>query len=449
MLEDLPVATVGSGYGWVILRRDGTVVGVPPSPELRDATAIAAGSNHVLALRKNGTVVAWGYMDGREIPATVPPGLRDVVAIAAGDSHSVALRKDGSVYEWGIDRVARDERSRREWQEASDRRDRREAEQLGLPWLMPATRPNPAPLPDAGIVMPGIQRRGIGRPATRPKQALPLPDVGIVELPVPTGLKDVVAIAAGNDYTLALRKDGTVIGWGDHAYGKLAIPLGLRDVVAIAAGPEYALAMRRDGTVVGWGRNQHGQYPEPPENIDIRPPTSRPAEPAEPPRLKGTFVFVLSAGLSMVNDFDSARDHVLWKVDGLHESASVNVVLYQDNKARPLFPKPVPASAANKQRIEELLREAAPLGVSGAGEGLKAADGQGASEVYWVTNGKASDPVMMTDALRALATKAKVHVIILRGPSYDTELFRTYRAVAEKGGGSYKEIDDGTNPRFP
>jgi len=67
---------------------------------LSNVVAIAAGGYSSLALRNNGTVVAWGP----ELPPTVslimdkgivPTGLSNVVAIAAGDRHSLALFNDG------------------------------------------------------------------------------------------------------------------------------------------------------------------------------------------------------------------------------------------------------------------------------------------------------------------------------------------------------------------
>jgi alpha-tubulin suppressor-like RCC1 family protein len=90
----------------------------------------------------------------------------------------------------------------------------------------------------------------------------------------PTSSPSVVAhrtIAAGNNFYLALKPDGTVVAWGDDTFGQLGdgppnaastTPVavsGLTGVVAIAAGQFHALALKGDGTVWGWGLNQAGE----------------------------------------------------------------------------------------------------------------------------------------------------------------------------------------------
>src|SRR6188768_3536004 len=61
---------------------------------------------------------------------------------------------------------------------------------------------------------------------------------------VPSELTNIVAIAAGSDFALALRVDGTVISWGNHWNGHSRVPMtppiDLTNVVAISAGYDFA-----------------------------------------------------------------------------------------------------------------------------------------------------------------------------------------------------------------
>lgn len=81
--------------------------------ELPAAVAVAAGVWHTVALDKSGHVWAWGGntlgqlgsgKSGRFSVSTTPQkviGLDNVVAIRSGDYHVLALRTDGSVWAWG------------------------------------------------------------------------------------------------------------------------------------------------------------------------------------------------------------------------------------------------------------------------------------------------------------------------------------------------------------
>ena len=85
----------------------------------------------------------------------------------------------------------------------------------------------------------------------------------------PAGLSDVVAITAGSNHSLALKSDGTVVGWGANWDGQATPPAGLSDVVAITAGSNHSLALKSDGTVVGWGANWGGQATPPAGLSDV------------------------------------------------------------------------------------------------------------------------------------------------------------------------------------
>lgn len=69
-----------------------------PGPNSNFAT-VAAGSNHCLGLKLDGSVVAWGWNSSGE--CSVPAPNTDFVAIAAGFGFSLGLKSDGSIVAWG------------------------------------------------------------------------------------------------------------------------------------------------------------------------------------------------------------------------------------------------------------------------------------------------------------------------------------------------------------
>jgi alpha-tubulin suppressor-like RCC1 family protein len=86
----------------VALKRDGSVVewslranDPPKSVTATNVSEISAGGWQKLALKKDGTVFAFGFSN------MLPEGLSNVVAISAGETHSLALRRDGTVVAWG------------------------------------------------------------------------------------------------------------------------------------------------------------------------------------------------------------------------------------------------------------------------------------------------------------------------------------------------------------
>lgn len=174
------------------------------TPALTGVIAIAAGANHSLALKLDGTVWAWGVNahgqlgNGTTNPSPGPsrPGRvglgGSVIAIAAGMDHSLALRQDGTVWAWGVNIAG----------------------ELG--------------------------------------------DGTTIERNTPVqvhNLTGVVAIsAASNGQSLALKRDGTVWAWGANHSGQLGdgtqttrhTPVrvnGIDKIVAIAAGSGHSLAL--------------------------------------------------------------------------------------------------------------------------------------------------------------------------------------------------------------
>jgi hypothetical protein len=92
--------------------------------------------------------------------------------------------------------------------------------------------------------------------------------------PPPDG-NDFVAIAAGGrapqtlrimGYSLALKSDGSILRWGVDGHFVHSAPPDGNDFVAIAAGGGQSLALKADGSIVGWGNNHYGKATPPDGN---------------------------------------------------------------------------------------------------------------------------------------------------------------------------------------
>jgi alpha-tubulin suppressor-like RCC1 family protein len=179
-------------------------------PDLTNAVAVSA-SSHLLALRDDGTVTAWGANhDGQ---TNVPEGLSNVVAISAGNGHSLVLRSDGRVFAWG-----RNDRGQSDVPE----------DLTNATAIVAGSTHNLAIRSDGTVAAWGNNSFG---------QASP-----------PAGLTDVIGVTATPTASLALQRDGTLVRWG---LGYVPPP-SATNVVAVA-GRGRMLAFRSDGTVVGWG----------------------------------------------------------------------------------------------------------------------------------------------------------------------------------------------------
>ncbi|MBL9187944.1 MAG: hypothetical protein JNK23_10730 [Opitutaceae bacterium] len=210
----------------------GLAVASPPETfvpfNLSGIRAIAGGNTHAIALKVDGTVVAWGNNTNSQ--ATVPAGLSGVISVAAGGDVSGAVRSDGTVRLWGSNTSG----------------------QTTVP---------------AGLA--DVKQLAIGR-----NHVLALRHDGTVtawgvnaqgQANVPAGLADVVAVTAGAEISAALKRDGTVVGWGNTSYRP---PAGLTGIAAISSfgaltGGQFTVALRADGTVTAWGANNAQQLAVP------------------------------------------------------------------------------------------------------------------------------------------------------------------------------------------
>ena len=187
---------------------------------MNNVVAIAAGRNHRVAVKNDGSVWVWGScsygVDGyagdtyRVTPINVE-GISNVVSVAAGNYFVMALCQDGSVWTWGNNQSG----------------------QLGLGSVDAQSHPIPQRVP---------------------------------------GLSDIVSIDTLFDHATAVDRQGKGWVWGNNAYGKLG--LGVNDG-RVYASPQSLSSLKRiksmiccdvatlalgwDGRVWGWGFNQAAQ----------------------------------------------------------------------------------------------------------------------------------------------------------------------------------------------
>jgi hypothetical protein len=129
--------------------------------------SIAAGSGHNLALKDDGTVVAWGFSGNGK--TNVPVSLTNVVSIAGGGFESLAVKSDESLAMWGFDSAP------------------------------------------------------------------------------PSDVTNVVSASGGQLHYVALTDSDRVLAWGYDIEGSTDVPTGLTNIVAVTAGDYFSIALIASG----------------------------------------------------------------------------------------------------------------------------------------------------------------------------------------------------------
>ena len=178
-----------------------------PSPNA-DFVAVAAGRDHSLGLKSDGTIVAWGNNDYGQ--CNVPSPNADFVAVVGGLSSQPGAQ------------VRRDDRGlggqRATASATSPRR-------TPTSWRSPAGWDHSLGLKSDGTIVAWGDN-----------------DYGQCNVPSPNA--GFVAVAAGGYHSLGLKSDGTIVAWGCNGDGQCNVPSPNADFVAIAAGGYHSLGLR-------------------------------------------------------------------------------------------------------------------------------------------------------------------------------------------------------------
>lgn len=232
---------------------------------------VSAGYSHVLAVKNDGTLWAWGnnqkFQLGtlndeiQNLPVQVGND-KDWETIVAGYDNSLALKQDGSLWAWGNNYFG----------------------QLGLGYKSDFVVVPSKVIADkkwisvkSGISSSGgIQEDGslwmwgrnyhgqLGNGSNEdtfsPKQV--------------TSEQPWKSVTLGKNHSLAIQADGTLWSWGQNISGELGTGIAMGYAVYVsrpvrvsedtnwvetAASEYFSLASKKDGTVWGWGSNKWGQ----------------------------------------------------------------------------------------------------------------------------------------------------------------------------------------------
>jgi trimeric autotransporter adhesin len=180
--------------------------------------AIGAGGMFGAGIQRDGSLWTWGKnglgqlgLGSPELGGSTPTQVgseHDWKTMAVGDDFMLAIKNDGSLWSWGGNEYG----------------------QLGI-----------------GTINPNLDDGTGGVPHPTPTR------VGIDN--------DWRSVAAGQMCSVALKKDGSLWAWGGIGSRHHLVPARVRaatDWKAIAAGEE-ALALKRDGTLWAWGWVGNGQ----------------------------------------------------------------------------------------------------------------------------------------------------------------------------------------------
>lgn len=234
-------------------------------------TAVAAGGQHAIAQKADGSLVAWGFNlqgqlgdnTGQFSPVSVPV-LQTATgttwtSFAAGDLFSLGITTKGALWGWGFNQNGQLGDGTTAAQKSP--------KQVGSVTTWTAISAGKAHA--AGLLKDGTVwawgRNVDGQ----------LGDGTLIDKSVPTQigiLKTWLDISAGESHTIARQTDKTVWVWGSNAKGQLgngttsatatsapiALP-GTASWVSIAAGGQHSLAVRADGALFAWGANDFGQ----------------------------------------------------------------------------------------------------------------------------------------------------------------------------------------------
>jgi alpha-tubulin suppressor-like RCC1 family protein len=237
-----------------------------------DWCEISAGDYHSVGVRLNGT--AWGWGRGtcgvigdnasisRSSPVSVVGGFTDWCQVYAGYDHSLGLRSNGTAWAWGRNTVGAGSLGDNTTVDKSS-----PVSVVGgfTDWCqLSAGRCFSLGVRTNGSLWGwGINSRGQLGDNTLLAKSSPVSVVG--------GFTDWRQVSAGGFHTLAVRTNGTAWAWGCGGEGRLgdnatldrsspvSVVGGFTDWCQLSGGNNHSLGVRTNGSLWGWGLNASAQ----------------------------------------------------------------------------------------------------------------------------------------------------------------------------------------------
>jgi len=258
---------------------------------------MTASKIHCLALKEDGTVVAWGW--NGEGQCDVPPELTNVVSVAAGDGVSLALKADGTITVWGEGKLfsfipknlsnivqaafngdgavflTADGSCRfiseNHGEEAGPVENFRQRDGSVIRKPRNMTPGWERIISTGNLVSIAGGRYGYGLTAQGEVVVFNSNDdpAGMV----PNDLGPVAALPIVPDYcdyVAAIQTDGTVRAWGRNDSGQCDVPNDLPPVQSLSTAPSHVAAITTGGKLVTWGWNWQGEQNVPTELENVR-----------------------------------------------------------------------------------------------------------------------------------------------------------------------------------
>jgi len=255
-----------------------------------DWAKIDAGGWTTYAIKKDGSLWAWGHNDlgqlgdGSNIfshnKATKPIKISDKIwkEISSRNSHVLALQIDDSLWSWGSNVGGCIGNGNTDIQLTPYH--------IKGKWLSISAGENfsVALKDDKNIYSWGdntLGELGVGDKTDRLTPTIVKPSMGNLKA---WHFAKFTQISAGDSHVLVIGKNGDIWGWGHNGFSQLTnsqwggdeklvpIKINLPSIKYISAGAEYSMAIYSDNTLWGWGDSQYGNLGADTWNVNIKLP---------------------------------------------------------------------------------------------------------------------------------------------------------------------------------